>query len=296
MPRSTYQFQRSLQPVLVPLLVGARLDEELHLHLLELARAEDEVARGDLVAEGLADLRDAERRLLAGRGHHVVEVDEDALRGLRAQVVQALVALHRAEVGLHQAVEHPRLGEGALVAAVRAVDLGQVGRRPAVLVLERLLQVVGAEPLVAGLALGQRVDERVEVAGGGPHLPGQDHRGVKADDVVALLDHRSPPLAADVLLQLHAERAVVPGRPGAAVDLAGRVDEAPALGEADDGVDAVGGHGCSSGSPPAGCRRTAGADVLRALGQRTADARLGRTRLPGGGRRTGSRRPSCVTR
>ena len=39
--------------------------EELHLHLLELARAEDEVAGGDLVAEGLADLGDAERRLLA---------------------------------------------------------------------------------------------------------------------------------------------------------------------------------------------------------------------------------------
>jgi hypothetical protein len=45
----------------------ARLDEELHLHLLELAGAEDEVARRDLVAERLADLRDAERRLLAAR-------------------------------------------------------------------------------------------------------------------------------------------------------------------------------------------------------------------------------------
>ena len=36
----------------------------------------------DLVAERLADLRDAERRLLAGRRLHVGEVDEDALRGL----------------------------------------------------------------------------------------------------------------------------------------------------------------------------------------------------------------------
>src|SRR6185503_17626269 len=71
-----------LQPVLVPLLVGAGLDEELHLHLLELAGAEDEVARCDLVAERLAGLRDAERRLAARRGHHVEEVDEDALGGL----------------------------------------------------------------------------------------------------------------------------------------------------------------------------------------------------------------------
>ena len=64
-PRSTYQFQPLLQPVLVPLLVGPGLDEELHLHLLELTGTEDEVARRDLVAERLADLRDAERRLLA---------------------------------------------------------------------------------------------------------------------------------------------------------------------------------------------------------------------------------------
>src|SRR5699024_7480399 len=41
-----------------------RRGEVLDLHLLELARAEDEVARGDLVAEGLADLTDAERGLL----------------------------------------------------------------------------------------------------------------------------------------------------------------------------------------------------------------------------------------
>ena len=32
-------------PPLEPLDIGARLDEELHLHLLELAGAEDEVAR-----------------------------------------------------------------------------------------------------------------------------------------------------------------------------------------------------------------------------------------------------------
>src|SRR5262249_34853331 len=53
-----------LLPVLVPLQVLAGLDEELHLHLLELARAEEEVARRDLVAERLAGLRDAEGQLL----------------------------------------------------------------------------------------------------------------------------------------------------------------------------------------------------------------------------------------
>ena len=42
-------------------------DEVLHLHLLELAGPEDEVLRGDLVAERLTHLGDAERWLLAGR-------------------------------------------------------------------------------------------------------------------------------------------------------------------------------------------------------------------------------------
>jgi len=44
-------------PVLHPLGVLAGVDEKLHFHLLELARAEDEIARRDFVAERLADLR-----------------------------------------------------------------------------------------------------------------------------------------------------------------------------------------------------------------------------------------------
>src|SRR5450755_2778679 len=75
----------SVDPVLMPLFVAARLDEELHLHLLELARAEDEVSRRDLVAETLTLLRDAERRLLARRLLHIQVVDENALRRLGSQ-------------------------------------------------------------------------------------------------------------------------------------------------------------------------------------------------------------------
>ena len=89
--------QAGVDPVLMPLAGGVGFDEELHLHLLELAGAEDESCPGDLVAEALADLADAERRLLARRGDHVGEVDEDALRRLRAQIVQTLLGLDRAE-------------------------------------------------------------------------------------------------------------------------------------------------------------------------------------------------------
>ena len=52
-------------PVLEPVIVLARADEVLELHLLELARAEEEVPGGDLVAERAADLRDAEGELQA---------------------------------------------------------------------------------------------------------------------------------------------------------------------------------------------------------------------------------------
>src|SRR5207253_3559331 len=73
-------------PVLVPLVVLRRRDEELHLRLLELPSSEHEVAGRDLIAERLADLRDAEGRRLARALQDIAKVQEDALRGLGPQV------------------------------------------------------------------------------------------------------------------------------------------------------------------------------------------------------------------
>src|SRR5262249_43461141 len=101
-------------------------------------------------------------------------------------------------------------------------------------------EVVGAVPLVTYLALGQRVHELGDVPAGLPDLPGEDHAGVEPDDVVALLHRGPPPLPLDVVLHLHAERAVVPGRAQPAVYLTGRVDEAAPPAEADDRFYAVG--------------------------------------------------------
>lgn len=233
-----------LHPVLLPLLVLARLDEELHLHLLELAGAEDEVAGRDLVAEGLAHLRDAEGRLAARGLLDLGEVGEDALGRLGAQVGDGAAVLRGAEVGGEQARELLGLGERALVAAVGAVEVGEaVLREAAVLRLVGLLQVVGAVALVAGGALGERVGERGDVPRRDPDLGRQDHRRVDTDDVLAGGDHVAPPLALDVLLEFDAERAVVPGGLLATVDLTTGENEATALAQADDGVDLVGGHG-----------------------------------------------------
>src|ERR1700719_2611010 len=103
------------EPMLEPARCLLRRDEELHLHLLELPRPEDEVPGRDLVAEGLAHLSDPEGRFLAGELQYVLEVDEDPLRRLRAQVRRRARLLHRADRRLEHEVEVARLRQVALV-------------------------------------------------------------------------------------------------------------------------------------------------------------------------------------
>ena len=64
---------------------GTGAYEELHLHLFELAHAEDELTGHDFVAERLADLCDAEGDAHAAGFLHVEVVDEDALGCFGAQ-------------------------------------------------------------------------------------------------------------------------------------------------------------------------------------------------------------------
>ena len=85
--------------------VGARLAEELQFHLLKLAGTEGEVARGNLVAEGLAHLTNAEWNLLTSGALDILEVYEDALCGLRAQIQLVLCVLGNALEGLEHQIE-----------------------------------------------------------------------------------------------------------------------------------------------------------------------------------------------
>src|SRR5437667_2472079 len=212
-------------PVVIPPLVLAGADEELELHLLELARAEEEVARGDLVAERAPDRGDAEGELQARGLEHVAEVDEGALRGFRAQERHVRGVLERPDEGLEHEVELARLGElAAALGTARARDL------------------VGAKALLAALAVDERVREAGQVAGGLPHPRVHDDRRVEADDVVATGDDLSPPGLLHVALELDAERAVVEARAETAVDLAARVDEPPPLAEVHHLLHRWGGH------------------------------------------------------
>ena len=100
----------------VLLVVGVH--EMLNLRLRELAHAEQTLARRDLVAEGLADLRRRKGELAAVVVQQVAKVDEDALRGFRAHEPSLLAG--RADLrGEHQ-VE--RVGRGEVVLGLRRLE------------------------------------------------------------------------------------------------------------------------------------------------------------------------------
>ena len=75
-----------IDPFLVRLFIFAGPDEIFHLHLLELARAKDEIAGGDLVAKRFADLRHTEGQFTPAGIQHVEKVYKDALRGFGTQI------------------------------------------------------------------------------------------------------------------------------------------------------------------------------------------------------------------
>ena len=112
----------------------AGLAEEFQLHLLELARAEREVAGRDLVAEGFADLRDARMgSLLARRAQNVVEVDEDALRRLGTEVNRSEEASSVTPWNVLNIRLNLRMVGEVVLAALRAGDL--------LMILDHLLEL-----------------------------------------------------------------------------------------------------------------------------------------------------------
>ena len=240
------EFFAEILPVRKPLQIGARLAEEFQLHLLELARAEGEVARRDFVAEGLADLRDAEGHLAARGALHVLEVDEDALRRLGAQIDLRLAVLGHALKGLEHHIELADGRELAFAAAraghavagdvfvqrvvAHSVDL----HLDAVLLVPVLDERVGAVAHPAVLAVDERVVEVDHMPGRDPDLGVHQDGAVQPDVVRAFLHEALPPRALDVVLQLHAERAVVPRIRQPPVNLAAAVDKASALAVGDD--------------------------------------------------------------
>jgi len=82
-------------PVIVPFHFFAWAHKELHFHLLKLAHTEDELARYNFVAEGLANLGNTKRDLHAARFLDIQEINENALCRFWTQVDGTGIARHR---------------------------------------------------------------------------------------------------------------------------------------------------------------------------------------------------------
>src|SRR6185437_7566507 len=103
-------FHACIFPVFIPFFLRAGADEELHFHLLELPHAEDELPGDDLVAKGLADLRNTKGDLHPARLLYVKKVDKDSLRRFRTQKNFACLFRNATKLGREHEVELPDLG------------------------------------------------------------------------------------------------------------------------------------------------------------------------------------------
>ena len=130
-------------------------------------------------------------------------------------------------------------------------------------------EFVEPEPSMVGGAFHERVAERADVPRRHPDLRVHEDPGIEADDVVALLDHRPPPGPLDVVLELDAERPVVPHGVDAAVDLGRREDEAAPLAQRHDRVE-LGDGGRDVGRSVEGV--VTGSPLVRDLGRAARDA------------------------
>ncbi len=216
-------------------LVGA--DEELELHLLELARAERVVARRHLVAEGLPHLRDAVGNRHARGRRDVQELREDRLRRLGTEVGDVRRVVDRTDHSLEHQVEG--LGLRQLAAAVGAEEVGPRDLRLGLLLLVcvDVLDLVGAHQLLAVLAHRHRIGESVEVPRRLPDLRVHDDRGVEPGDILASADGELPPGLLHVGLELAAEGTVVPEPGHAAIDFRRMVNEPATLAQSRESVE-----------------------------------------------------------
>src|SRR5205085_9687546 len=71
--------------------------------------AEDVMPWINLVPKRLPDQRDSERQFLPRRIQHVLELDEDRLRGFRSEIGRALFIFGGADESLEHEVERARL-------------------------------------------------------------------------------------------------------------------------------------------------------------------------------------------
>lgn len=209
--------------------------EELHFHLLELTRAECEVAWRDLVAKALANLSDPDGDSAGHAVDDVLEVHEHPLSGFWTHIGHVVFATHCAQRRLEHQVEITWFGQltGIMLAGAFARFLRALTR----------FEVIRAEASFAGVAVHFLVAEKIEVPRHFPNLRVHDDRRFESAhlelarrtvlnrEFVMVGDHVVPPRIADIPLQLHAERPVVPKAVEAAINLGRLKQESAAFAE-----------------------------------------------------------------
>src|SRR6516225_8053594 len=98
------------KPVIEPFHPLLRRAKIFQFHLLELARAEREIARIYFVSESFADLRDPEWQLLARDFENIFELNENRLRRLRAEICNRAFVRCGADMRLEHQIELARFG------------------------------------------------------------------------------------------------------------------------------------------------------------------------------------------
>ena len=129
---SLVPFEASLAPCVEPFELLARTHEELHLHLFELAHAENELTCHNLVAECFSDLRYAKRNAHASCLLHVEIVYEYALGRLRTEIYLHCSVGSGTHLGLEHQVELAHVSPVACAGdwiddLIVYYDLAQVG-------------------------------------------------------------------------------------------------------------------------------------------------------------------------
>ena len=230
-------------PIVEPFEVGARFAEKFKLHLLEFAYTEDKVSGRDFVSERLSYLPHSEGHAHTRRTLHVLEVDENSLAGFGAQVHGIYRVFGNALKGLEHEIELSYRGKVALAAGGAnyfvfcnkglhgVIVHGLNFYVHAVFFAVVLNQVVRSVPRLAVPAVHKGVGKAAYMARGLPCARVHEYCAVEPRVVNVLLNKLFPPCSLYIVLEFHAEGAVVPRVGKSAVNFAAGEDETSVLAE-----------------------------------------------------------------
>ena len=198
-------------------MLGRRRNKVFHLHLFELTRPQDKVSGSYFVPKRLTNLCNTERQFAPHRSLHIQEVDKYALGCFRSEISERrrIVVCDCSQFGLQHRVERARFR-----------PIARAARRTLV-----VHDLVGSKTTFTLAAIDQPIVERRFVTRVFPHESIEDDRRVDPVDVIAFIDEPAPPGLLDVIAELYAEWAIVPGAAEAAINFRGGKNKTSPLGE-----------------------------------------------------------------